>query len=105
MNTCTWPLGNGSSLDFTIYDQKAGWNNVPGLYIFARKAGLYWEALYIGKADDFSSRLPTHERLNEAVQFGATHIHAVVVQQEANRDNWEQMLIHHLQPKMNVQYR
>jgi excinuclease UvrABC nuclease subunit len=105
MNTYEWQLGNGSSLQFTVYDQNTGWNKVPGLYIFARRAGIYWEPLYIGKADDFSSRLPNHERLNEAVRLGATHIHALVVQQAANRANWEQMLIQNLQPKMNVQYR
>lgn len=105
MNKCSWPLGNGQTLEFTICDSNTGWNKVAGLYIFAYLDGQYWRALYVGKADDFSSRLPSHERLDEAVRKGATHIHAVVVPQAANRDNWERMLIQHLQPPMNQQFR
>jgi excinuclease UvrABC nuclease subunit len=105
MTTCTWPLDNGNTLEFKVYTQDANWNNVAGLYIFAYHDGQYWRALYVGQADDFSSRLPSHERLEEAVQYGATHIHALAVQQAAKRDQWERMLIQHLQPSMNVQCR
>jgi len=101
MNTCKWPLVNGQKLEFTIYDSNTGWNQVAGLYIFACPNGDYWSALYVGKTTDFSSRLPSHERLDEAVRKGATHIHAKVVPQEANRDKWEKMLIDHLQPPLN----
>lgn len=96
---------NGETLDFTIYSQNAGWNKVGGLYIFAYSDGQYWNALYIGQTDDFSSRMPSHDRLDEAVRKGATHIHAVVVPQVANRDKWEQMLIQYHQPPMNIQNR
>jgi hypothetical protein len=105
MSTCKWPLGNGQSLEFTIYDSNTGWNSVAGLYIFAYTDGQYWRALYIGQADDFSTRLPYHERLEEAVRLGATHIHALVVPLAANRDKFEKMLIQTLQPPMNVQGR
>jgi hypothetical protein len=106
MATCSWPLGNGESLDFTVYDQNEGWNKVAGLYIFSYLGtnGL-WQALYVGQTDDFSSRLPSHEKLNEAVRRGATHIHALVVSQAASRDKWEQMLIQNPQPPLNVQLR
>lgn len=105
MATCNWPLGNGETLEFTIYDSNEGWYSVPGLYIFSYHIPNGWFPLYVGQADDFSERLPNHERLNEAVQNGATHIHALVVRQKAIRDLWERMLIQHLQPAMNVQYR
>jgi hypothetical protein len=106
MANCSWPLGNGSSLEFTIYDRNEGWNKVAGLYIFSHLAANgRWSALYIGQTDDFSSRLPSHERLNEAIQRGATHIHALVVPQQQNRDAWEAMLIRHIQPPMNEQLR
>lgn len=105
MSTCNWPLGNGQTLEFTVYNSNTGWNKVAGLYIFAYVGGEYWRSLYIGQAEDFSTRMPNHERLEEAVQQGATHIHAAVVPLAANRDKWEKMLIQHLQPPMNVQSR
>ncbi len=105
MPTCNWPLGNGQTLSFTIYDSNENWNSVGGLYIFAYSDGRYWRALYVGKADDFSARMPSHERLDEAVRLGATHIHAAVVPLAANREAWERMLIQHLQPPLNVQHR
>ena len=80
-------------------------NALAGLYIFAYKVGIYWQALYIGQTNDFSSRLVSHERYEEAVRKGATHIHAMVVPLAAKRDTLEQLLIAHLQPKMNEHHR
>ena len=106
MDTVLWPLGNGQSLRFTIYTINAvTWNEVPGLYIFTYDNGQYWKPLYIGQAEDFRKRMASHERFEEAVLNGATHIHAVVVEQSANRDTWEKLLISAHQPPMNVQYR
>jgi hypothetical protein len=106
MSTCRWPLGNGQTLTFHVYDSNDKWLKAAGLYIFAylAKDGL-WRALYVGQTDDFSSRLPSHERLDEAIQHGATHIHAVQVPLAANRDEWERLLISHLQPQLNELYR
>lgn len=109
MNPCVWPLGNGQTFNFEVYDPKAvTWNKVSGLYIFtyiaAVKDGInYWEPLYIGQTNDFSSRIPSHERFNEAIRRGATHIHAVVVAQSADRDTLERLLIQHCKPVMNEQ--
>lgn len=106
MATCSWPLGDGSSLEFTIYDRNEGWNQVAGLYIFSFLAtNGRWTALYVGQTNDFSARLPSHEKLNEAVQRGATHIHALVVPLQQNRDALELRLVRHLQPPMNDQLR
>jgi len=106
MSTCSWPLGNGQSLSFHVYSENKGWKKIPGLYIFAfeGKAGS-WHALYVGQTDDFSSRLPTHEKLNEAVQRGTTHVHALHVASQFERNRLERMLINHLQPPMNEQLR
>lgn len=101
MSTCTWPLGNGESLTFKVYGSSTTWNKVAGLYIFAYQNGQHWYALYVGQTDDFSSRLNSHERWDEAVRKGATHIHALSVPLAANRDRYEKMLIQHLQPRMN----
>ncbi|MCK9390117.1 MAG: hypothetical protein M0Q01_00950 [Syntrophales bacterium] len=106
MNTCAWPLGNGQTLEFTIYNPNTTtWNAVPGLYIFTYVTQGYWKPLYIGQANDFSIRIPSHERYAEAVRNGATHIHATVVQQANNRDRWEKMLIEAHQPSMNEELR
>jgi len=106
MSTCNWPLGNGETLEFTAYDSNENWKAVAGLYIFAFVAtNGYWTPLYVGQTDDFSVRLPSHERLNEAVQLGATHIHAAVISTQPERDRLERMLIEHLQPSMNSQFR
>lgn len=106
MATCTWPLGNGEMLEFTIYGSGTTWNKVAGLYIFAyRTDETHWRALYIGQTDDFSARMPSHDKWSEATRLGATHVHALVVPLVANRDKWEKMLIQHLQPPMNVQNR
>lgn len=101
MATCSWPIGNGQSLDFEIYDRHEGWNHVPGLYILACRSEGSWYALYIGQTDDFAERLPEHERLDEALQKGATHIHTKVVHQQARRNEWEKSLIAYLKPELN----
>lgn len=103
MATCKWPLGNGENLEFTIYDSSTTWNNVAGLYIFARSDGQRWYALYVGQTDDFRSRLPNHERWDEARRNGATAVHAVVVSQAGTRDKLEKLLIRHLRPPLNDQ--
>ena len=104
METCTWPLGNGESLSFTIYTQDATWNKVAGLYIFAYSdEPKHWVSLYVGQTEDFSSRIPNHERWASALQRGATHVHTLVVPQEANRLLWERMMIQHLRPVLNEQ--
>lgn len=107
MDTCNWPLGNGESLSCEIYDPSiTTWNKVPGIYIFAKKTDdTHWDAVYIGQTDDFSDRLPNHEKWNSALRIGATHIHILVVQQEADRDQIEELLIQHLQPILNQQLR
>jgi excinuclease UvrABC nuclease subunit len=103
--TCKWPLGNGQFLNFEVYSQNTGWNALGGLYIFTRLQAGNWQPLYVGQAENFQTRLPSHERLDEAVRNGATHIHATVVRQQGQRDEWERMLIRTLQPPMNAQHR
>jgi predicted GIY-YIG superfamily endonuclease len=78
---------------------------VSGLYIFAYKGEQYWHPLYVGQTDDFSARLSCHERWDEAVRKGATHVHALSVSQAAMRDTYEHLLIQNLQPVMNFQLR
>jgi hypothetical protein len=106
IGTCRWPIGNDQNILFNIHDSNDHWDEVGGLYIFAYRAkDDLWHALYAGQTDDFSSRLPFHERLDEAIQLGATHIHVTDVPKAAHRDILERRLIAHLQPPMNEQLR
>ena len=96
-----------SSHTFTVYPHDGTqWHNVAGIYIFA---GLnqtnQWIALYIGQCDSFADRIPSHERWAEAARLGATHVHAMVVPQAANRDRIEAELIRTFQPRLNDQLR
>lgn len=100
-----WPIGNGAALPFDVYDRNGGWNDVSGLYIFAFERSDGWYPVYVGQAESFQARLPNHERLPEAIQRGATHIHALVVPNKSDRDNWERLLIQNLQPPLNTQHR
>jgi predicted GIY-YIG superfamily endonuclease len=103
-STCSWPIGPGQTLTFTIYDYDATqWKTVGGLYIFARVDGDRWDPLYVGKTENFRTRIPSHERWDEARRLGATHVHALVVPLEAHRTRLEAALICHLKPPMNQQ--
>lgn len=104
-STCNWPLPNGQTITFHVYNSNTNWLKAGGLYIFSYLAENGWFPLYVGQTEDFSNRLPNHERLNEAVQRGATHIHAVQVPQAAKRDELERFLIQHLQPPLNEHHR
>jgi excinuclease UvrABC nuclease subunit len=101
-DTVTW-----LTHEFVVYAQACTtWHDVAGVYIFC---GLtpqrQWRAYYIGQADSFQSRLPGHERWDEAARLGATHVHARVVPQAASRDTVERELIQAYQPPLNVQLR
>ncbi len=101
MATCNW-----SGYDFEIYEPNTQWNDVGGIYIFTGLAANgRWTAYYIGKCESFRDRLPNHERWVEAVRFGATHVHALVVPQEANREAIEKQLIAFAGPRLNTQHR
>ena len=104
-STCNWPLPNGQTMTFHVYNSDANWLEAGGLYIFSYLAKDGWFPLYVGQTENFSTRLPNHERLNEAVQRGATHIHAVHVPQAGKRDELERLLIQHLQPTLNEQHK
>ena len=105
MAKAIWPYSDTDNLEFDIYTPGVNWNSSGGLYIFTYSDGKHWQPLYIGQAEDFSDRFSDHERWDEAVALGATHVHAVTVEQEAIRDSLEQKLISYQQPPLNIQHR
>ena len=59
------------SYDFQVCGPTVRWHAKPGLYIFAtvvkdQQGARQWRALYVGKTQDFSDRLPTHPDWPEA---------------------------------------
>lgn len=95
-----------NSHSFQIFLPWTTWNDVGGIYIFAKRSSpTTWTALYIGKASSFKGRLANHERLPEALRAGATHIHAMCVSTEQERARVEQELIKCFDPPLNTQYR
>jgi len=99
MNKVNW-----LSYGFDVYSPNTTWNDVPGIYIFTGLNAVgRWRAFYIGQASSFKDRFANHENWAAAVRLGATHVHALVVQQAATRDNIEAELIAACQPSLNVQ--
>lgn len=91
---------------FTVYPCESQWNNVAGIYIFAGvNSQNQWAPYYIGQADSFQDRIPSHEKWDTAQSLGATHVHAMAVPLEAMRDTIEEELIQAYQPPLNLQLR
>jgi len=91
------------SHEFTVYSKSGQWNNVAGIYIFAGiNQQNQWNPYYIGQCDNFQNRIPSHEKWDTAQSLGATHIHAMAVPSQADRDLIEQVLIQAYQPALNV---
>jgi excinuclease UvrABC nuclease subunit len=92
--------------DCEVNQHGANWNDVPGIYIFAGvNSAQKWYPLYVGQAKSLAERLPNHEKWPAALLLGATHVHAMVVQDESARCSIEQELIHTFQPRLNTHYR
>ena len=88
---------------FTVCDMNAPWNDVPGVYIFAGldATGQWWSAKYIGQTNSFRQRMWNHERWQEAMGLGATHVHGMVMQDAAQRLTAEADLIEGYRPPLN----
>lgn len=93
--------------NFEVYDpSQTTWNDYPGVYVFAGINPVnQWVPLYVGQADSFRNRIPSHERWTQAAQMGATHVLAITVPQVAIRDGLERGMIATFQPALNTHYR
>ncbi|MBV8800422.1 MAG: hypothetical protein JO208_11525 [Alphaproteobacteria bacterium] len=105
MENMTVTGASGAIYNFGIYQMSDNWNPVPVIYIFAHRMPLFWKALYVGESENAKDRFCTHERWNEAVRLGATHVLALVSSaNQADRQRVERDLIGSLCPPMNVQH-
>jgi hypothetical protein len=94
--------------DFEIADLRAPWNDLGGVYVFAKWDGVRMAILRVGKCASFKSRPmpPHHPCWFEAFRdHGATHVLARVNGDERSRSDEEQDLIAAYNPPMNVQLR
>ncbi len=90
--------------EFSVHEHGANWNAAAGIYMFCGiNQQNQWFPLYIGQASSLAERVPNHERWQEAVRLGATHVHAKAVSQQATRDQIEAALILAYQPRLNDQ--
>lgn len=90
---------------FSVHLHSASWSEAGGIYIFCGvNSQNHWVPLYIGQADSFRNRIPSHEQWTPAVRLGATHVHAKAVP-EAMLDAIERELIATFQPRLNVQHK
>lgn len=109
MNIIPIKLGS-QTLQFEQHFINANWNKVPLIYMFFADwaDGRINPAIpYIGETGDATSRLPDHDRWEDAVRdYGATHVLAKVAPHnlEARRD-LERTLIRAYNPPMNTQHK
>ncbi len=94
---------SGIPLEFSVLAPNANWNDVPGIYIFCTKSGTGYNPLYIGKASSFKSRFANHEHWDGARRLGMTHVLAMIVRNQADRDKIESTLIAQYKPPLNTQ--
>lgn len=91
---------------FSVHSLGTNWASVGGIYIFC---GLdndnRWVPQYIGQTSSFKERLSNHERWDQAVELGSTHIHARTIKNTVNRTLIESELIEAFQPKLNTNLR
>lgn len=93
--------------NFSVYGILATSEGVNAIYMFCKLQGSTCVQLYIGRADNLANRLTRHERVNEAVHQGASHL-LVHVPGYAARINYieaERRLIAFYNPPLNILHR
>ena len=97
---------SGIRYDYFTVPPNPIWKQAPGNYIFVKQAAGSWKLLYAGQCDDFSKRMPRHDRWAEAVTLGVTHVFSHTGSAEENvRKTEERDIIQAHNPPMNVQHR
>ncbi len=97
-----WKSKDGTELAFEPSPQASDWSDAGGLYLFGNIKNSTWGIFYVGQTNNFSNRIPNHDRWSEARRLGATHVLAVVLESQAKRDKYEKELIQELQPSLNT---
>ena len=87
------------------HPKDAAWNGIGGVYMFVGPGPNNTNTVYyIGMCDSFKTRLPCHERWDEAAKAGATHVHAAGIADVKKREEVERYLIGHINPPLNTHH-
>ena len=71
-----WPGQSGKEYQYEIHPIDTAFRPLPGNYIYAKQSeDGSWVPLYIAQTRDMHQRLEGHEKLQDATEKGATHIH------------------------------
>lgn len=95
---------DGRLFKFDLYRQELDWPECPGVYMFVTETATAPVVHYVGKCDEFCSRMPNHDRWEEAQRKGATLVAACEVQSDEDRSALEVTLIQHWKPDLNYQH-
>jgi hypothetical protein len=72
-----WPGQSGKEYPYTVYPLDTQFQTLPGNFIYARQAeDGSWVPIYIAQTRNLRQRLEGHVTVEDAIQSGATHIHA-----------------------------
>ncbi len=98
-----WAGQSGTEYPYTVYDLDTEFPPVPGNYIYCRQTeDGQWAPLYVAQTRDLHQRLEGHEKLQDAMENGATHIHVhFSAAGQASRCTEEHDLIVRWQPVCN----
>jgi hypothetical protein len=105
-----WPGLSGTKYRYWVLENPrnaAGIQAVGGNYVFVKKLpnGNY-VPIYFGVADNLKDRIPNHDRFDDAIRAGATHVmtHTTPAGETA-RIAEERDLIQQWNPPLNVHHR
>jgi hypothetical protein len=98
-----WVGKSGKEYQYEIHALDTTFEALPGNYIYAKQAeDRSWIAVYIAQTRDLRQRLEGHVHVTDAVEHGATHLHAHYCERgQAARCSEERDLILQWQPVCN----
>jgi hypothetical protein len=98
-----WAGQSGKEYLYEIYPLDSAFAALPGNYIYAQQAeDGSWIPIYIAQTRDLHQRLEGHVKLEDAIQNGATHLHAhYSTSGQASRCSEERDLILNWKPVCN----
>jgi hypothetical protein len=74
---CNWVGQSGKEYQYEIFSMDTAFEGLPGNYIYAQQVeDGSWVPIYIAQTRDMRQRLEGHVKVDDAIQNGATHIHA-----------------------------
>lgn len=72
-----WTGQSGKQYAYEVFSFAQSFKPLPGNYIYARQTeDGQWAPIYIAQTRDLHQRLEGHVRVDDAVENGATHLHA-----------------------------